>query len=64
MKLQQALGLFERGSDGDGDQMLFGHHTADGLLEIFLEAQIAIGENAHQLGAARHRQSRNVILVH
>src|SRR6266571_4007805 len=64
MTLQQALGFFERGSHRDGDQILLGHHAADGLLQIFLKAQIAIGENAHQLGAAGHRESRYLILIH
>ena len=62
--LQQALGFFERGAHRNGDQIVFGHHAADGLIEIFLEAQIAIGEDAHQLGAARYRQARDAVLVH
>ena len=46
--LQDALGFFERGADGHGDQIVLGHHRADGLIEIALEAQIAVGENADE----------------
>ena len=48
MLLQQALGLFERGADRNGDQIVLGHHGADGLIEGFLKAQVAVGEDADE----------------
>ena len=62
--LQDPLGLFKRGADRDGDQIVLGHHLADRLIEIAFEAQVAVGEDAHQLRAARHRQAGDVVLVH
>ena len=62
--LQQALGLFERCADRDGDQILLGHHRADGLFEVFLEAQVTVRQDAHQPRAARYGQARDAVLVH
>ena len=64
MALQQALGLFERRADRHGHQIVLGHRRSDRLPEIFLEAQVAIGEDAHEERAARHRQAGNAIFVH
>ena len=52
------------GADRHGDQVLAGHHVADRLLEIALETEVAIGEDADQARAAGHRQSRNLVLAH
>ena len=46
--LQDALGFFERGAYGHGNQIVLGHHGADGLIQIFFKAQVAVGQNAHE----------------
>ncbi len=62
--LQDALGFFERGADGDGDEIVLRHDVADRLIEVALEAQIAVGEDADEALAARHRQAGDPVLVH
>ncbi len=52
MFLQNALGFFEGGADGNGDEIVFGHDGTDQLSVIFLKAKIAIGENAGKTRAA------------
>ena len=47
--VQNFFRLLERRSHRHGDQILLGHHLADGNIEARLEAQIAIGQNADQL---------------
>ena len=47
--VQDELGLFERGADGDGDEVFLGHHVADGNVGARLEAQVAVGEDADEL---------------
>src|SRR6266478_5736544 len=64
MLLQEALSFVERGADRDSDQIVFGHHGADQLVVIFLEAQVAVGEDAGEAGAARDGQAGDLVLVH
>ena len=62
--LQEALGLFERRAHGHGHQIVLGHDGADGLIEIFFKAQVAVRQDAHQASPSRHRQSRDAVLAH
>ena len=64
MALQDFFGFLESGSHGNGDEIVLGHHRADGLIEIAFETQIAISENAHEARAARDGQARHFVLVH
>ncbi len=57
MPLQNALGFFERRAHRNGDEIFLGHHVADCLIQIFFKAQVAIGQNADQARALRHRQA-------
>ena len=64
MLVQDQLGLFERGAHRHGDQVFLGHHVADGNIGARLKAQIAIGEDAHQPLALRHRHAGDAVAAH
>ncbi len=49
MLVQNLLGLFQRGPDWYGDQIVLGHYLADGYVETRFEAQITIGKYADEL---------------
>ena len=46
MFLQDFFGFVEGGADGDGDEVVLGHHLADELGVVFFEAKVAVGEDA------------------
>ena len=48
VRLQNALGFFERGADRHGDQVVLGHDVADRLIEVALEAQVAVRQDARR----------------
>ena len=62
--VQDQLGLFQRGAHRNGDQVLLGHHVADGNVGAGLKAQVAVGEDAHQLLALRHRHAGDLVAPH
>ena len=64
MLVQDQLGLFERGAHGNGDQVLLGHHVADGNIGAGFKAEIAIGEDAHQPLALRDRHAGDLVAPH
>src|SRR3984957_12150908 len=64
MLLQNLFGIFERGAHWHGDQAILGHDGADRLIEIALEAQVAIGEDADEALATGDGQARHFVLVH
>ena len=64
MLLQDALGFFERCANGHGDEIFLGHHGADELGMIFFKAQVAVGEDSGEAGAACNGKPGDVILVH
>ena len=64
MLVQDQLGLFERGADGHGDQVLLGHHVADGNVGAGLKAQVAVGEDADQPLALRDRHAGDLVAAH
>ena len=64
MPLKNLLGFFERGAHRHGDQIVLGHHLADGLVEVALEAQVAVRQDSHQARPARHRKPGDLVLVH
>ena len=45
---EDGLGLLERGAHRGGDQALLGHDLADALVDVVVEAQVAVGEDADQ----------------
>ena len=64
MAMQNRLGLFERGADGHGDEVFLGHHARNGQIEARLEAQVAIGQNAHQFAVLGHGHAGDAIALH
>ena len=62
--VQNQLRLFQRGAHRNSDQVLLGHHVADGNIGAGLKAQIAVGENAHQPLALRHRHAGDLVAAH
>ena len=64
MPVQHPLGLFQRGADGNGDQILLGHNFFDRQFEAILKSQVAIGQDAHELALERDGYSGNVVLLH
>ncbi len=64
MLLENFLGFFEGGADGDGDEVVLGHDLADKLAVIFLEAQVAVGEDAGETRAAGNGKAGYAVLIH
>ena len=62
--MQYLFGLFKRGADGNGNQVLLGHHVADGDVGTGFKAQIAIGKNAHKPMTLRHRHAGDFVAPH
>ncbi len=61
--MQHALGLFQRCAHRRGDQLVAGHHLADRPIEIGLELQVAVGDDADQPASLlddRHPADREV----
>ena len=50
--VEDLLGLLQGGADGDGDEVLLGHHVVDGDVGAGDEAEVAVGEDADQLPVA------------
>jgi hypothetical protein len=42
----------------------FGHHLLDPLVEVLLEAQVAVGEDSDQFAAGGYRQAGYPVLLH
>ena len=56
---------FERGADGDGDQIFLRHDPIDGNVEASLKAQIAISEDADEPSAVfSNRYARDFVFAH
>ena len=62
--LQDAFGFFQRRAHGYSHEIVFRHHRADQLRVIFFKAKVTVGQDSRQPGAARHRQTGNLVLVH
>ena len=48
----------------NGDEILLGHHVCDGQVVARFEAQVAIGENSHQLAVLGHGNAGDAIALH
>src|SRR5215471_818650 len=64
MFLQDFFRTLEGGADRDGDEIVFGHHLADQLAEIFFKAQVAVGEDASETCTAGNGQAGDAVLIH
>ena len=62
--VQHPLGFFQGRSHGDGDQVLLGHHLFHRQVEAVLEAQVAVGQDAHQLAILGDGHAGNLVLLH
>ena len=62
--VQDFLGFVEGGADGDGDEVIFGHHLRNREVEAGFEAQIAVGENADQFAFAGDRDAGDAVALH
>ncbi len=62
--MQNLLGLLQRGADRNRDQILLGHDLRDGNVGAGLKAQVAIGEDSHQLLALGHRHAADAVASH
>ena len=56
--------LFERSAHGYRDEVFFRHHLFNRQVQARLEAQVPIGQDAHQLAVFGDRHARNFVLVH
>ncbi|MNQ60761.1 hypothetical protein D3C85_750540 [compost metagenome] len=62
--VHQGLRFVERGAFLHGDQaFLRRHDVAQGLIQVFFEAQVAVGHDANQLAAFDDRQARDAMLA-
>ena len=62
MPVHQLLRLLEVGAFGDRDELVaLGHDVGDRLVEVGLEAQVAIGHDADDLAALDDRQPRDAV---
>ncbi len=65
MFLQNCLGLFERGADGNRDERLLGHHFRDRNVETRFKTQIAISDDADEMTVFVHnRHAADVKTLH
>ena len=62
--VEDELGFLKRGADGDGDEVFLGHHVANGNVAAGFKAEVAVGEDADQLFAARNGHAGNLIAAH
>ena len=62
--VQDLFSLFERGTDGDGDEIVFGHHLCNRNVSARLKAEIAVSQNADQLSVFRNRHAGDLELSH
>ena len=64
MSGQDLLGFFQSSTDGSSYQILLGHHFLDLHIVIRQEAQVTVGDDAHQLALFTDRHAADAILAH
>ena len=62
--VEDVFGLFKRGADGDGDEVLLGHHGVDGEIGAGDEAEVAVGEDADELLLLGDRDAGDLEAAH
>ena len=62
--VEYLLGFFQGRADGDGDQVFLGHHVFHRQVEAVLKAQVAVGQDAHQLAVLGDGHAGNLVLLH
>ena len=61
---QDHLGLLQGGAHGGGDQVLAGHELMDGAVIIRDKAQVAVGQDTHQLATFADRHAGDLVAAH
>ncbi len=64
MLLENFFRFIESRAHRHRHQAVFCHHRAHWLVQVALKSQVAIRHDAHKAHAARHRQARDLVLVH
>ncbi len=64
MVVEDFFSLLEGGADGDGDEVFFGHHLADGDVGAGVEAEVAVGEDADELAVAGDGDAGDFVAAH
>ncbi len=62
--VQDALRFFQRRSDRNGDEIVLGHDFANRQMKPRFEAQIAIGQDAHQPSVLGDRHAGDLVVRH
>jgi hypothetical protein len=64
MSMHQLLGILQLGAFGYGHQpVALGHDLGDRLVEVGLEPEVAVGDDADDLPAVDNRQPGNLVLL-
>ena len=61
---QNLLGRLQIGAHGRGDEVVLRHHVLDRLVEVGFEAEVAVGQNTHQLAVLGDRHAGDAIAGH
>ena len=65
MLLQDIGGAVEVRVAGSGDKTVFGHYVADVAVEVFLETEVAVGDDAHEdVLLVHHGDTADVVFGH
>ncbi len=62
--VEDLLGLFECGSDGDGDEVFLGHHRVDAEVGAGDEAEVAVGEDSDELFVLGDGDAGDLVAAH
>ena len=62
--MEQGLGLLQGDAHLGGDQALLGHHLFDLIIQVGFEAQVPVGDDAHQFAPIHHRNPGDAVALH
>ena len=62
--MEQGLGLLQGDAHLGGDQALLGHHLFDLMIQVGFEAQVPVGDDAHQFAPVHHRDPGDAVALH
>ena len=61
---EDRLRFLERGSDRSGNEVVFRHHVADGLVEIGFETKVAVRQYADEFPVNADRYAADTVFAH
>ena len=64
MLVQDGLGLFERCTHRDRDQIVLGHQLGDLQVQTGFKTKIPVGKDPHQLALGSDGNARDLVLFH